>query len=343
MDILCGLITMAHIRKYTKKDGTTIYKAEIVVKKEGIVIHRESKTFLKAKLAKDWGMRREVELQDSEVYQRRAPLPVGKLIERYLAEFKPAGRSKNADINKLLSRDIAKLNVHTLTAKDLIKHVRERNQECQPQTAANDLIWLNTILKTMRGVVDLEVDMSIFESAREVLRANGLIAKSAHRDRRPTRAELWALSRHFAGTPMLHFMWFAIYSARRQSEIARIEWDDINHADKTCVIRDLKHPRLQSVKMRCKLPASAYKLIMRQPKTSRYVFPVNGKTMSAYFTRACKLLDINDLHFHDLRREATSMLFERGLSIPDVCKVTLHKQWSTLQIYHSVDPGNLDI
>ena len=50
---------MAHIRKYIKADGTTIYKAEIVVKKEGIVIHRESKTFDKQKLARDWGMRRD--------------------------------------------------------------------------------------------------------------------------------------------------------------------------------------------------------------------------------------------------------------------------------------------
>jgi hypothetical protein len=36
---------MAHIREYIKADGTTIYKAEIVVKKEGIVIHKESKAF----------------------------------------------------------------------------------------------------------------------------------------------------------------------------------------------------------------------------------------------------------------------------------------------------------
>ena len=43
---------MAHIRKYIKTDGTTIYKAEIVVKKEGIVIHRERKAFGKTDLEK---------------------------------------------------------------------------------------------------------------------------------------------------------------------------------------------------------------------------------------------------------------------------------------------------
>ncbi len=334
---------MAHIRKYTKKDGAAIYKAEIVVKKDGIVIHRESKTFLKARLAKDWGMRREVELQDSAVYKRRESLPICKLIERYLKEFNPAGRTKNSDLNALLKRDIARLDMHTLTTKDLIKHIRERNQECQPQTAANDLIWLNTVLKTMRGVVDLDVDMSIFDSAREVLRAEGLIAKALQRERRPTRKELWALSRFFSGTPMLYVMWFALYSARRQSEITRIEWDDLKYDDKTCVLRDMKHPRLKGVKMRFKLPTSAYKIIMKQPKHSRYVFPMKSKTVGAYFSKACKLLGIDDLHFHDLRHEATSRLFERGYSIVQVQQVTLHASWATLQRYVNLNPGDLDV
>jgi integrase len=338
----CGR-SMSHIRKYTRKDGTAIYKAEIVVKKDGLVIHRESKTFYKQKLAKDWAMRREVELQESAVYGRRDVLSVKSVIDSYIREFKPEGRTKAADLALLLKRDIAKLDVHTLTAKDLIKHVRERNQECKPQTAANDLIWLNTVLKTMRGVIDLDVDMSIFDSAREVLRTEGLIAKSEQRERRPTKQELWALSRHFAGTPMLYVMWFALYSARRQSEITRIEWEDIKHDDKTCVLRNMKHPRLKGLKMRFKLPASAYRIIMKQPKTSRFVFPMNSKTVGSYFTRACKLLDIKDLHFHDLRHEATSRLFERGFSIVQVQQVTLHHSWATLQRYVNIDPGSIDV
>jgi integrase len=308
-----------------------------------MTIHRESKTFLKQKLAKDWAMRREVELQETAIYRKRDSLPISKVIERYLKEFPPSGRSKNADLKKLLSRDIARFNVHTLTVKDLIKHVRERNQECKPQTAANDLIWLNTVLKTMKGIIDIECDLSIFDSAREVLRNEGLIAKSEQRDRRPTREELWALSRYFAGSPMLHIMWFAIYSARRQSEITRIEWDDINHDNKTCILRDLKDPRRKGVKKHFKLPASAYKLIMRQPKTSRYIFPMNSKTIGNYFTKACKVLDIKDLHFHDLRHHGCSLLFEKGLSIVQVQQITLHSSWATLSRYCNLNPGDIDI
>jgi integrase len=336
-------VGVAHIRKITRANGSVNYKAEIVIKKYGAVVHRESRSFDKQKLARDWALRREVELQESTVYGRRDYLPISSVIEQYLKEFPPIGRSKNFDLNKLLMRDIGKIDVHNLCEKDLIRHIRERNRECKPQTAANDLVWLGQVLKTMRGVIGLDIDLSIFESAREVLRSERLIAKSAERDRRPTRHELWALSRHFSGSMMLDILWFAIYSARRQSEICRIEWDDINHDDKTCLIRDLKDPRKKNVIRRFKLPASAYKIILRQPRAGRFVFPMKSKTVGKYFTNACQLLEIDDLHFHDLRHEATSRLFERGFSIIQVQQITLHSSWATLQRYCNLRPGDVDV
>jgi hypothetical protein len=48
--------------------------------------------------------------------------------------------------------------------------------------------------------------------------------------------------------------------------------------------------------------------------SSRRCFPYNAKFISASFTRACMKLQIIDLHFHDLRHEATSRLFEAGLT-----------------------------
>jgi len=336
---------MASIIKYTLTDGTVKFRAQIVIKKDGIIVYRESKSFLKIKLAKDWGMRREVELQQTSVYQQKEYLSIRSLIERYIKEFRPEGRTKNADLKALMTRDISSIDVHKLEAKDLIKHVRFRNTQCQPQTAANDLIWLGVVVRTMAGVIDLGVDQSIFETARNILRAEGLIANSEQRDRRPTKQELWALSRYFDGkpTPMLHIMWFAIYSARRQAEIFKLEWDDIRHEDRTCMLRDMKDPRKKGVKKRFKIPLSAYKIIMRQPKNNARIFPYNSKTVGTYFTDACKFLGINGLHFHDLRHEATSRLFEKGLSIQHVQQVTLHSSWNTLSRYCNLNAGDVDV
>ena len=287
-------------------------------------------------------MRREVELQNQDVYKKNRRLPVSVLIDQYINEYDPTGRSKLFDLNKLKSYEIAGRDVFLLTPRDLIDHIRWRNKTCLPQTASNDLIWLNTVLKTMSGTLNLNLNLSIFDQAREVLRKEGLIAKS--RDRRPSREDLWQLSRHFSDRPfMLHIMWFAIYSARRQSEITRLLWSDINPDDRTCLARDLKHPRVKGMQKRFKLPKSAYKIIERQHRVDERIFPYNSKTIGKYFTDACKLCAIEDLRFHDLRHEATSRLFEVGLDIIQVQQVTLHSSWGTLKRYTNLNPGDLDI
>jgi len=335
---------MASITKRTRADGSTVFKAEIVVKKDGIVLHRESKTFDRQKLARDWSMRREVELQESSVYAKKDYLPLRDLIERYIKEFNPDGRTKNADLKALMKRDIGAIDVHKLSSKDLIRHIRQRNRDCLPQTAGNDLIWINIVIKTMSGIMDLDIDPGIIDSARRVLRAEGLIAHSEQRERLPKKEELWALSRCFYDKPfMLHIIWFAIYSARRLSEITRLEWDDIRHEDRTCVIRGLKDPRKKNVVKRFKIPLSAYKIIMKQPRVSRFIFPYNSKTIGKYHTDACKFLGINGLHFHDYRHLATTRLFEAGLSIVQVQQITLHANWATLQRYVNLNPGDVDI
>ena len=337
---------MAYIRTIKKSDGTiTGYRAEIVIKKNSVILARDSKVFSKQKLAKDWAMRREVELQENILYKKKDRFPISDVINAYLKDYPPEGRSKLFDLNQLLKTELAKRDVHTLTARVLINHIKERNKTVQPQTAASDLIWLKTVLQTMNATMGLELDLSYFDDARVVLRKEGLIASSAQRDRRPTKQELWKLSRYFHdhNKTMLHIMWFAIYSCRRQSEITNLLWDDINDTKHTVIVRDLKHPTIKNWQKKCKLPIGAYKIITRQPRISSRIFPMNSKTVSTYFTRACKLLMIKDLRFHDFRHEAVSRLFERGLSIVEVQHVSLHSNWETLKRYCNTDAGDLNI
>jgi integrase len=338
---------MASIVKRVKANGETVYDCSIKIRKHGEVVHREKKSFNKLKLAKDWGMRRETELQEQTVYKKREYLSLGSVIEQYIKEFEPTGRSKMFDLTKLLQRDIAKVNVHTLSHKDLIQHIRERNKECLPQTATNDLIWLGVVLRTMKGIIDLDTDLTIFATAREILYSEGLIAKAHHRSRRPSKKELWDLSKYlhdkYQNVPMLHLMWFAIYSARRQAEIVQLRWEDLNNENRTILVRNLKDPRIKNKSKMARLPRSAYKIILKQPKVSEFIFPYNSKTIGAYFTNSCKMLDITGLHFHDLRHHAVSLLFEKKLSIVEVQQISLHCSWNTLQRYTNLKPEDVDI
>ena len=40
-------------------------------------------------------------------------------------------------------------------------------------------------------------------------------------------------------------MWFAMNSARRESEICRLEWADNHLRGRTGLVRDAKHPKVQ--------------------------------------------------------------------------------------------------
>nr|WP_313633242.1 tyrosine-type recombinase/integrase [Brevundimonas naejangsanensis] len=73
------------------------------------------------------------------------------------------------------------------------------------------------------------------------------------------------------------------------------------------------------------------------------IFPFNHRSAGTAFTRACKALGIADLHFHDLRYEGTSRLFEAGFQIQQVALVTGHKDWKMLRRYTHLRPEALHL
>jgi integrase len=71
------------------------------------------------------------------------------------------------------------------------------------------------------------------------------------------------------------------------------------------------------------------------------IFPYNHRSAGTAFRRACQDLGIEDLHFHDLRHEGTSRLFEAGFEIQQVALVTGHKDWKMLRRYTHLKPEAL--
>jgi integrase len=336
---------MASIRKRIKTDGSVAYIAEIIIKRNKQILHRESRSFSSQKLAKAWASRREIELENTAVYGKQQTLKIAELLQEYTDRFDDYGRSKKQVMNALIRSDLAQINVYQLTGADLIKHCLERRKTAKPQTVKNDMIWLKSALSVIKGLHNYSYSLELFDAANKVMRKEHIIGSVDSRDRRPTNQELWQLSRYFyrMKTPYLHLMWFAIYSARRQTEIMELQWADINHDNKTILVRDMKTPGKKVLNMRLKLPKSAYRLIMRQPQTGAAIFPYNAKSIGTGFTRACRMLHIDNLHFHDLRRHAISRLAETGLSIEQIAQVSGHHDWSSLKIYFHPDPGALDI
>jgi integrase len=91
----------------------------------------------------------------------------------------------------------------------------------------------------------------------------------------------------------------------------------------------------------CELPPEALAIAKSMPRVKPEIFPYSTDAISAAFTRACKILGIEDLRFHDLRHEGISRLFEMGRTIPQVAAVSGHRSWTSLKRYthirHSAD------
>ncbi len=119
---------------------------------------------------------------------------------------------------------------------------------------------------------------------------------------------------------------FALFSTRRQAEITRLTWDDFQRKHKRILVRYMKHPGEKlGNDTGVDLPEEAIRVIdsMRQSKAE--IFPYSPDAITADFTRACKLVGIEDLHFHDLRHEGISRLFEMGSNIPHDAAVSVRR------------------
>lgn len=80
----------------------------------------------------------------------------------------------------------------------------------------------------------------------------------------------------------------------------------------------------------------------RQPKKCVRIFPYNARSVTAGFQRVRNELGIEDLRYHDLRREGASRLFEKGYSIEEVAQVTGHRNLNVLwQVYTQLYPHKL--
>ena len=67
--------------------------------------------------------------------------------------------------------------------------------------------------------------------------------------------------------------------------------------------------------------------------TDSPLFTYTARGLSGAFLKLCRRVKIEDLHFHDLRHEATSRLFEKGLNPVEVATITGHKDTKMLMRY----------
>jgi integrase len=348
---------VASIRSRRRADGTWAYTAEIRIHERKVVIYEEAKTFSRKSAAERWARARRVALEDpAALAQARAgttgKLKLSVLIKWYRETFRKLakwGRNKEESLKRLERDPLGDEDALTLDGPRLVEFIKNRRlQGAGPSTAGNDLVWIGVVLRAAKNVDRKPVRPEIVDEARETCRELRLIGKSRRRYRRPTDSELTALDGHFelrdkrSDIPMLDIWHFAITSTRREDEICRLLWEDNDPRTRTGLVRDAKHPEKKDGNhRRFRYTQEGWDIVRRQPRTDARIFPHKPRSVCAAFTRACQLLGIKNLHFHDGRHEAVSRLFEMGYHIEEVALFSLHESWDELKRYTNIRPERM--
>jgi integrase len=69
----------------------------------------------------------------------------------------------------------------------------------------------------------------------------------------------------------------------------------------------------------------ALAILEELPRTCDRALPISPNALRLAWERLRKRAGLSDLHFHDLRHEAISSFFERGLSLPEVALISGHR------------------
>ena len=350
-------------------DGSIRYRAEIRINRKDLPIYKESKTFGSKKVAAIWLAKREAEIEENpEILfgqEDVIDLTLSNAISKYLAEVGAEyGRTKTYSLKLIQKFPIARHVITKIKSTHIAEHVALRKNGIEDlglvpiasSTLQHELLHIRGVLSHAAVMWDIDIDLT-FDKATAQLRKTRQISSSQKRDRLPTNEELVALTQYFVNKwrnpaysyPMHLIIWFAIYSCRREAEITRMKLSDFDTHNNSWKIRDLKNPtgskgnhKEFNVLPQCK---KIIELLSEQEVRARmlkrgygdeYLIPLSPKTIGGEFRKACKLLGIDDLRFHDLRHDGCTRLAEQGFTIPQIQQVSLHDSWGSLERYVSV-------
>jgi len=288
-----------------------------------------SKTLPTKAKAERWARSIESEM-DHGSYVSRAEAESTTLndaLDRYLSEITPAKKGAKQEADRIKAwkrRSVAVRYLASLRSVDFATHRDERLAEgLSPVTVRNELIIISHLFNICRKEWGMESLINPIQNIRLPKLPSG-------RDRRLQGDEEDRLLLA-ADASMQQMIVLAIETGMRMGEILGAHWDNIDLKRSTLVLIDTKNGESRAVPLSIRAKAAISSLPRH---IAGQLFPgLNSSAVSHRFSTLCKRTEIEDLRFHDLRHEATSRLFEKGLDMMEVASITGHKTLHMLKRY----------
>lgn len=329
---------MATIRK---RNG----KYQVQVRRQGC--SPITKTFLKLDDAKAWARLTEVEADQTGLPvdpKILAKTTVAMILERYRDEIVTKKRGREVEtliVNAMLRQPWCKRSLAQIDGATFAEYRDTRLQTVQPCTVKREL-----------GILQHAFDIAAREWSIP-LRVNPLKpikkpAVSNRRDRRLRKGELDRLLKAAGKTRnpfILPVVRFALETAMRRGEILALRVRDVDIERCTATIRTSKNGHARTIPLSSLAVAILETTIAvmsdEAEANNERVFPITALALRLAWVRLTKRAKIDDLHFHDLRHEAISRFFEKGLTVPEVASISGHRDIRMLLRYAHADKGKL--
>jgi integrase len=332
--------------------GTMIKRGEAlraVVRLKG---ETKTKTFERTKegtaLARRWIIEQEAAIVAGGA--TKTGFTIADILERMrLKELDKPYFSQTASLFATLAQEFGPVDLGKLTAEWWVEKAKGWDK-VSPSSRLTKLTRVFGALKRASILWGCPVRWDEIKRAKAILGEMGLTGDGKARDRRVSDEEIARIKAQVGvavatAVPLADIIDFAVLTGMRRAEILRITWDDLNTIKGSPMqwIRDRKAPKDKiGNDQNIPLLGGADKIIKRQPRTaSPFIFPFGIHAITINFRRCAAAAGVKNIHFHDLRHEAISRLFEAGYTIPEVCNVSGHKSWECLKIYTNLNGADM--
>jgi integrase len=302
------------------------------VRKEGFP--SLSKTFTRKADAIAWGNEVEAQMHKGIITRTTTDqtLTVREMLARYLKEesIHKASHASDRGRSKPLCDALGAFRVHTLTSQRIAEYKRDRLLYVGPQTVIHELNLLHRAYVIAVQEWGIVLPEGIPRTKRPPL--------SRGRDRRVSEKEISMILLATGSAELGTIVRLAVETAMRRGELMAMRWEHVDLDRRTVYLPETKTDTPRTVPLSSKAMALLQSL---RPGDSGPVFNMGKDAATRAFCRAVQRAGLHDLRFHDLRHEATSRLFERGLNVIEVARVTGHKTLSMLNRYTHLDVAHI--
>ena len=245
--------------------------------------------------------------------------------EREVSSSKKGHRREKTRISLWKNHPLAKRVLASIRGNDMATY---RDDRLKAGYSANTVRLELAIISHLFEIARKEWGM---EGLTNPVKAIRMPSPPAGRDRRLGPEELEKLLECLS-EEMGQVVRFALETAMRRGEIAGMTWEMVDLKKRTVTLPETKNGQKRIVP----LSSVAVTILKERLNTQRIdgkVWDIGLDAISQDFARACRMAGISGLHFHDLRHEATSRLFEKGFDTMEVSTITGHKTLQMLKRY----------